>query len=64
MKTHPTIAALRKAGVTDGQRAIEGYLEVDGGGTVRVHSSLEGGVAWEVDFGRYRPRRGSTEYRW
>lgn len=49
MKTHPTLAALAKAKVTAEPRTIEGYLEVEDRGAVRIHSSLTGGVTWEVD---------------
>lgn len=51
MKTHETLAALAKAGVSpEDVSVLEGYLEVQGN-SVRVHTRLNGGTTYEVDSG-------------
>jgi hypothetical protein len=49
MRTHPGVEAIAKASGSSGASSLEGYLEVKDGQPVRLHSSLEGGVIWELD---------------
>lgn len=51
MKTHPAIARLGKAQAEGPVGVLEGFLEVEDDGLVRVHASLGGGLVWEVPRG-------------
>ena len=51
MKTHPGFERKGRSSSEGPTGVLEGFIEVDDNGGVRVHASLGGGPAWEVSQG-------------